>query len=345
MTGTPNRMAYDEADRALLAVDPDGNTSERAYDDNDNLIEARQLDVSQVAGVPDEVFLTTYFYDSLNRLQRQVDNIGQTSYYRYDSRSNLVSMTDAQGPVTGATIARRTFAEGTLTQNAINDFGNVTQYFYDGISRLTRSEIVLTASGDGDGVNLGAVIFGVKTAVPAPDPAQGGGDGVIRVGHNYDRNSNRSSRLDDQGNVTLYLYDNLDRRLTETKGLTINTASLNAANILGPREIPAPTAATINSPAILPIAQINAQLASAKARLDTVAPVFPSLADRADDNPPTTIIRGYDQDSNLLIFEDENDSEVFARFDSLNRLIAARVFRSGQADSHAGDPLFEHPRR
>ena len=76
----------------------------------------------------------------------------------------------------------------------------------------------------------------------------------------------------------------------------------------------------------------------AERRLSDVASLFPSLADRVDDNPPTTIVYGYDRDDNLLILEDENDNEIFFRYDGLNRKIAERVFRAGQPDSHAGDP-------
>ena len=37
-----------------------------------------------------------------------------------------------------------------------------------------------------------------------------------------------------------------------------------------------------------------------------------------------------------LILEDENDNEIFTRYDAINRPIATRVFRAGQADSHVG---------
>jgi len=218
------RTFYDGADRVIKTVDPEGNIVETAYDDNDNVIEIRETDVSQVAGVPDEIFLTTNFYDSLNRLQRSVDNLGQTVYYRYDSRDNLVAVADAQGPLTGASIARRAFSGGALTVNHINDFGNVTLYYYDGLSRRTREEIILTASGQGDGVHIGADIFGVKTTTPIPDRTQGGGDGVITIRYEWDDNSLLASLTDDNGNQTQYAYDNLNRRLTETKGICVPPA-------------------------------------------------------------------------------------------------------------------------
>ena len=98
----------------------------------------------RIAGVSDEVFLTTYFYDALGRVQRQVDNAGQANDYRYDSTDRLVAMADAVGPLSGATIDRRTFADGAGTVNAINDFGNVTLYTYDGVGRRVMEERLLT---------------------------------------------------------------------------------------------------------------------------------------------------------------------------------------------------------
>jgi RHS repeat-associated protein len=344
---------FDSGTGAFQPANLAGNTVEMAYDDASNVIETRETDVAQVPGVANEIFLTTRFYDSLNRLQRTVDNIGQATDYRYDSRDNLVAMADAQGPTSVGTVLpinRRAFPGGPTTVNFINAFGNVTRYFYDGLDRRTRTEAILTplspTTAQGDGVHIGASIFGVKddptapeSFTPTPDPAQGGGDGIIRTGWNWDRNSLLSSLLDDQGNVTVYLYDDLDRRVTETKGLVV-TSTLTKANILGAREIVTPTAATINNPGFIPATQIDVQLAAAAARLTTVAALFPPRADRVDDHPPTTIVWGYAPDDNVLILEDENDSETFTKYDAIDRPIAARVFRSGQADSFVGDPTF-----
>lgn len=79
------RTDYDGADRAVKTVDSAlsngfsgsvfnpanvaGNTVETAYDDNSNVIERLETDVTTVSGVANEVFRTTYLYDSLDRLQ------------------------------------------------------------------------------------------------------------------------------------------------------------------------------------------------------------------------------------------------------------------------------------
>ncbi len=381
--------------------------------------------------VAPESFLTTYFYDSLNRVQQTVDSIGQAISYRYDSRDNLVAMADSQGPMTGSSIARRHFGNSLVETN---DFGNVTRYFYDGINREIREDRILTvlpqevtgtstggntantlrdataALGDhatpnqlvvitdgtgtgqvreivsntetelvvsrdwetipdatsayqitsgtasGDGIHVGASIFGVKddrafpdSFIPTVDPRQGGGDGIIRTGSTYDLNSLPSARVDDQGNVTLYLYDNLDRRITETKGL-VTTSSYSEQLALGDRRVVTPTASTINNPAFIPEPQIQAQMSDAGHRIAAIADLFPPLGDDVADPPPppqaTTIVYGYDPDDNVLILEDENDSEVFTKYDAVDRDIAVRVFRAEgnppmrAPDSHAGDGFF-----
>jgi RHS repeat-associated protein len=344
--GETSRTFYDGANRAIKTVDPGGNTVETAYDQENNIIETRETDAPQLSGVASEVFLTTYFYDSLGRTQQTVDNLGQTTYYRYDSRDNLVAIADAEGPLSGQSIVRRVFPDGPRTVDATNNFGNVTLYFYDGGNRPTRTERILTASGSGDGTHIGASIYGAKSDptapesfAPAAEPSQGGGDGIIRTGTIWDGDSLTSALIDDHGNVTLYLYDDLNRQVLQSGGLVVGS-TYTEANILGSRVIPTPTAATINNPATIPDATINAQLTEEQDRIAAVAPLFPSLADRVDDTPPTTTITGYDPDGNILIMQDQNGSETFTKCDAKDRPIAVRVFRAGQSDSFAGDPIF-----
>ncbi len=344
-TATATQTLYDGAGRAFETIDPSMNTVMTAYDADSNVIETRETDVSQIAGVPNEFFLTTNFYDSLNRLQETVDNLGETTYYRYDSRDNLVATADADGPA-GPTIARREFTNGALTVNTTNLFGNVTLYYYDGLDRKVREEQILTASGQGDGVHIGASIYGVKDTPSAPesypptaDPSQGGGDGIIRTGWNYDGDSLLSSMIDDNGNVTLYLYDDLNREVLQSEGLVVGS-TYTEANILGSRVIPTPTAATIDDPTTIPDSEINAQLAEAQSLIAAVASLFPPLADQINDNPPTTKVWGYSPNDDVLIYQDENGSETFTKYDAINRPIAVRVFRAGQSDSFTGDPIF-----
>ena len=127
----------------------DGNLVAMAYDDNDNLIERLETDVTVVSGVADETFRTTFLYDSLDRLQTSFDNLGQTTDRRYDSRSNLKASADPVGPVNSRSFARRGL--GSTASVTINDFGNIERRKYDGINRHLETSQRLTASGQGGG--------------------------------------------------------------------------------------------------------------------------------------------------------------------------------------------------
>ena len=107
--GDTSRVDYDGMDRVVRELDQEGNSVQFAYDDNSNLIEMLETDVSQVAGISDELFVTTYFYDSLDRRVQSVDNLGHSTLYAYDSRDNLVAEADANGPLSGDSIATAQF--------------------------------------------------------------------------------------------------------------------------------------------------------------------------------------------------------------------------------------------
>jgi RHS repeat-associated protein len=135
--------------------------------------------------------------------------------------------------------------------------------------------------------------------------------------------------------------------MAQSLGLTVNS-SLTAANLLGTgshaRPVPEPTQATLNNPAAISTTLINNQLAETKGELTALAPLFPSLANRVDDHPPTTDIYGYDPNGNLLIHSDENNSYIYTQYDAIDRPIAVRVFRAGQHDAFTADPIFApHP--
>ena len=220
-TGT-GRTLYDGYDRPIKSIDRESNEVEFAYDDSSNLIEVRKLDVAQplVPPTPAEVFLTTYEYDSLDRMIRATDNLGLSSTQTYDSRDNVAQTADAQGPVTGATIVRRAFAPGGLTVNSINDSGNTVSYSYDGLDRRVATVADLRIGGIGGNP--------IDTTNPA-NP-----DGRIVSDFEYDANSRTAATADDGstsgdqntsigviepssalGNVTRVEYDELDRPILE----------------------------------------------------------------------------------------------------------------------------------
>ncbi len=196
------RFDYDGMGRMIRVTQPGGSTTDSTYDGNGNRIETVEVEPSSVPGPPAETFFTTRFYDALDRLTTVVDSVGQTERFVHDSLDALVTRTDARGPMSG-TIARRSVAGLTVP---INAHGNVTRYFYDGAGRATRTEIVLTPSGAGDG-----------TLTPAPGGSNGfNPDGLITLATSWDGNALPASRSDDAGDVTTFAYDNLDRLVKVT---------------------------------------------------------------------------------------------------------------------------------
>lgn len=161
--GHATLTSYDTVGRPLTETDPRGNTRTHAYDANSNAIASTEVDLSDL-GNPPETFVTTYTYDSLDRLEASTDNIGNTMMYVYDSRGNLVQRIDA--------------------------LGNVVDYTFDGLGRTLETIRRMTDTGVGGGAPL--------------DP--------ITTRKVWDASSRLVGQQDDNGGLTGYVYDALDRR-------------------------------------------------------------------------------------------------------------------------------------
>ncbi len=153
---------YDSANRRSVCTDAKGNTIRFTYDSNSNIVSEETNEKSDL-GLPDEQFTTTYDYDGLNRLTIKGDNFGNTKFHQFDSRDLLREEVDA--------------------------LGNTTLYDYDGMNRMTSTTRLLTNTGTGGGVVIGAIV-GIQ---------------------DWDDSSRLISRQDGNGNTTTYAYDALDR--------------------------------------------------------------------------------------------------------------------------------------
>ncbi|MCG8356303.1 MAG: DUF6531 domain-containing protein [Kiloniellales bacterium] len=170
------RTTYDGADRPIVEIDHLDNEIRKTYDGNDNVIEITELERSPEGLVPDETFVANFEYDSLDRRTVTIDNLGNRTDFRYDSRDNLIETTDP--------------------------LGNTTTHTYDGINRKLSDVVDLRFGGTG----AGSIDSG-NDANP---------DGRISREYDWDRNSRLVAETDDNGNVTQYGYDALDRRVRET---------------------------------------------------------------------------------------------------------------------------------
>ncbi len=182
---------YDGADRRIIEIDPERNSINYTYDGNNNIVKIVEKEITQKGDNPSlkEQFATIFAYDSLDRLVRITDNIGQTMRLQYDSRNNLTFTSDAQGKLGKD-------SDG-LFDGLINKNGNTMHFFYDGINRKIRVVSDLRVGGAGDGM--------IDTTNPF-NP-----DGKITISYIYDKNSRLASISDDKGNTTHYGYDDSNR--------------------------------------------------------------------------------------------------------------------------------------
>ena len=170
--GNPTTFDYDGLDRLVLARDALGHELQRTYDPASNLLESLVQEVIDGSGST-ETFRTTFAHDALDRPISARDNRGQTRRMAYDSRSNVVLTSDANGPVTGTT----------------NAPGNTIRQIYDGSGRITRVIQDLREGGTG----AGAIVD------------------TIEATYQWDQDDRLTSVTDDNGNTTGYTYDALDR--------------------------------------------------------------------------------------------------------------------------------------
>lgn len=169
--GDPYETRYDGLSREIKTIDPLANEVERIYDPSNNLIGVLEIEKSPLL-VNDEVFVTAFQYDSLDRLTAQVEPNGQVTEYRYDSRNNLIKQ--------------------------IDPLLNEIEMRHDRLSRLVNTRTYLSATG-------------VAASAGNNDDSQGGGDGVITTAQSWDALHRVVDRTDDNGNSTIYQHDDLDR--------------------------------------------------------------------------------------------------------------------------------------
>ncbi len=123
------RYSYDGVDRVISVTDALNNTLVLDYDKNSNLVRQTETDRSPEGLVGDEVFVTEYQFDSLDRLTESLDNLNNRTQFDYDSRGNVVEQRDA--------------------------LGNITQLIYDGINRALEQRQQLRTGGVGSGSIVG----------------------------------------------------------------------------------------------------------------------------------------------------------------------------------------------
>lgn len=156
---------YDSASRIALITMPDTSDVAYGYDANSNVITQTERDWSALDSAF-ETYVTTHDFDGLDRRTQTVQGVYSSGngpenefLMAYDSRSNMIESTDPRG--------------------------NVTEYFFDGLSRQVTTQI------DGAGMDIETLT-------------------------GFDKSSRMITLTDDNTNSTNYTFDSLGREIKRT---------------------------------------------------------------------------------------------------------------------------------
>jgi RHS repeat-associated protein len=248
--GHTTSYTYDSVGNRLTMTDALGHVTHYAYDATFNMMTSMTDPRGRV---------TTYTIDPANgNLTQEMDPLGQTRKWTYDSHGNVLTYTDKNGHTT--TNQYDAFGDRVKITDPLNNVttmqydavgnmtsmtdanGHTTSYQYDGMNRL----IVQTdATGhtdqtfyDGQGIRIQTIDrdghstqyqFDLRQRMTRMTDALGRFDTYL-----YDGNDNRTSWTDRNGRTTAYQYDVQNRmtKLTDALGDMTMTAYDGVGNVL-----------------------------------------------------------------------------------------------------------------
>jgi len=181
---------YDAKDRLIQVDDAIGRVASYTYDCVGNRLSITDGNTNT----------TGYAYDALNRLIRATDATGSASTNFYDPVGNLLQVTDR---LTNST--RYAYDPLNRRTNTVDAIGCVTAYAYDCVGNLSAITDAdnHTTSYEYDGLNR--LVTEIYPDVPGPGEPP---DSNRRI-YTYDHVGNRTSRVDQKSNTTLYRYSDL----------------------------------------------------------------------------------------------------------------------------------------
>lgn len=208
--GLKTNYIYDNAERLITVTDPATYTVINSYD-----LFGNPLSVTDQNGN-----VTSLVYDNKNRLKEEINALDKKTVYEYDLFDRVVSKTDAKN-----NIINYVYDElGNLVQTRYPDSTMVT-YSYDELNR--RASMT-----DGRGTTT-YVYDQLSRIVSIDGPAEND-----TISYTYNAVGNKLTMMDQDGSLTEYGYDELNRLITvscDTKVTTYTYDKLsNVTNILYP---------------------------------------------------------------------------------------------------------------
>jgi RHS repeat-associated protein len=210
--------AYDPDNQLISSTDPNGNTTSYAYDGNGNLIR-----VTDPKGN-----VTKYAYNNADQLTSVTDPLGRSDHASYNAAGELSSYTDKNGKTDVFNydpLGRLTFAGYGKT--AATGFGSSLTYTYSS-STGNLHQITDTTSGAGTITYTYDALGQVAS--------QAGPGGTITYAHNA---AGQLTSMTPPGQTPVtYTYDADGRLRTETQGPQSATLSYNADGHLVTQALP-----------------------------------------------------------------------------------------------------------
>ncbi|MBD2168526.1 putative Ig domain-containing protein [Calothrix membranacea FACHB-236] len=208
--GGRGQFTSDKLGRVTSFSDPNGNTT--------NFIFSSNLSPSQVSNKPTQVifpdgstrkfeynefgqisrtidengYTTTFVTDSIGRLLKQRDHLGNEITYQYEAQ-NLISATDPLGNVT-----KFEYDDASQLIRRIDPQGGITQFSYDALGRL-----IIETDQLGRTTTISYCACGSVSSITDPS-------GNV-TSFEYDLSGNRTAVIDPLGQRTSFIYDALGR--------------------------------------------------------------------------------------------------------------------------------------
>lgn len=286
------KTTYDGASRPIEKEDAFGNIQTVVYDQNSNPVEMRSFEFSTDNQTSVEEFVVFYVWDQLDRVSRI--SRGLTTRFQYDSRDNLVGVSDPQGTEIPDPLE---FFPGTT-----NTPGNTKTFNYDG--RDLRIAVVADLREDGQG----------DSPLDLTNPFNT--DGQITLGYAFDDNSRLSKIIDDQGNETQFMYDALNRPI-EKKNADLTTYSYVYDRDHNVEQVIDPNGTTITNTYDALNRPIQKEILQATGIIGTELETYsydglsrPTTATDDNGSAPATHSVSWIYDSLSRVLEEHQDSEV-----------------------------------
>ncbi|MCI5226246.1 MAG: hypothetical protein D3918_06180, partial [Candidatus Electrothrix sp. AX2] len=177
--GNTWNYTYDILGRLTEIENPDGGRKLYTYDGNGN----------KISETDEKGNTTSFSYDVLNRLIKKTDPLGNSTEYAYDAVGNITAVVDMRGNT-----VTRTYNERYQVISETDPLGNTTSYTYDASgNRLSKTD----ARGNAWTYTYDAMDRLLTEADPLGNTKSYG----------YDAAGNRIKVTDPEGQLTYFTYD------------------------------------------------------------------------------------------------------------------------------------------